>query len=141
MLFYKDKVIAWYQEAIAIKPIDAELKAALRTQERIPLFVTNLATELQKVQDLRLKKGKPLFGERTLKETVYDFVDVFIKGLVSAKNAEYEASINKIVRAQKAQELKDMESTLDGKPQGAFEEIEMEFVYDRAEEEEERKTT
>lgn len=136
MLFYKNKVIGWYQEAVTLKQIDSDLKSALRTQERVPQFIINLSSEFQKVQDYRLKKGKPMVDENTLRETVYDFVDVFIAGLVKSKELEQESMLKKLVREREIQDQKDLEATAQGKKQGIFEEIEMEFVNDRESKEE-----
>jgi hypothetical protein len=132
MSYHREKIKTWYDEAVRLSPkIESDLRAALKSHERVPLFISNLEKEFDKVQADRIKKGKPKFQESTLKGFVYDMVDVFAMLAKKAKDEAHASEITKILAERKRQELKDMESTEAGKPQGIYSEIEMTYLKER----------
>lgn len=123
-MYYLELVKKTYQEAIALNPnINSGLKTALKSQERMPLFLKNLAIELEKVQENRNRKGKLHYSEKAIKDTIYDMVDVFIMGVEMENKARMESQLQKRLAEQEAQKKKDLEDTASGKVSGEYEEL------------------
>lgn len=112
-----------YQEAIALKQMPSDLRLALKSQERMPLFLENLAKELEIIQADRLKKNKKLYQEKTIKDTIYDFVDIFISTVESEAQNRMKSDVQKMIDKQKEDERKDLEKTASGQVSGDYEEI------------------
>lgn len=123
-MYYLELVKKTYQEAIALNPnINSGLKTALKSQERMPLFLKNLAIELEKVQENRNRKGKVHYSEKAIKDAIYDMVDVFIMGVEMENKARMESQLQKRLAEQEAQKKKDLEDTASGKVSGEYEEL------------------
>ena len=112
-----------YQEAIALKQMPSDLRLALKSQERMPLFLENLAKELEIIQADRLKKNKKLYQEKTIKDTIYDFVDIFISTVETEAQNRIKTDMQKMIDKQKEDERKDLEKTANGQVSGDYEEI------------------
>jgi hypothetical protein len=71
--------IADYQEYIKLADLPTELKRALKTEERVPVFIDNLARQIHQL---------PVHVSRTrIKECVYDMTKIFISCV--QKRAEF----------------------------------------------------
>lgn len=112
-----------YQEAIALKQMPSDLRIALKSQERMPLFLENLAKELEIIQADRLKKNQKLYQEKTIKDTIYDFVDMFIHTVEAEAQNRMKSDMQKMIDKQKEDERKDLEKTAGGEVSGDYEEI------------------
>lgn len=114
---------------------DPELRRRLlrNRHPKIELFLQNLAIQVTQVQGMRLSQRKPLFGERTIQSLVTDMTEVFIKNIMAEAQRMYESDLAKSLREKEAQAIKDMESTLAGKPAGAFEEMGLQVGTDKVE--------
>jgi len=112
-----------YQEAIALKQMPSDLRIALKSQERMPLFLENLAKELEIIQADRLKKNQKLYQEKTIKDTIYDFVDMFIHTVEAEAQNRMKSDMQKMIDKQKEDERKDLEKTASGQVSGDYEEI------------------
>ena len=123
-MLYLNLVKKTYQEAIALNPtINSDLRAALKSHERMPLLFKNLAIELEKVQADRVNKWKKPFPEKTLKALIYDMVDVFIMGVEMEVKKRYQSDMERIEEEAKIKAQKDLEATASGVISGDFEEI------------------
>lgn len=123
-MYYKKLVEQAYQEALALnKNVNAELRAALRSHERMPLFLSNLAKNLEDLQASRRGLNRYIYPENQLRQIVYDFTEVFISGVVAEAESRYRSEVQKQMLAQQAQANKDLEATASGKVSGDFEEI------------------
>lgn len=120
----REKVKEYFHEAIRLKKdIPDDLRESLLNHERVNLFIDNLSGQLMKCQELRSKKGKPHYKLKTIKETVYDFADVFIHTVVVEADRRVESTIAEMSRQDVIQKQKDLESTANGKPAGEYEEL------------------
>lgn len=121
----KNHVRKWFYESIEKHPTaSSELKNAIKKRHpRVEGYLTKLAWEITQAQAHRLKSGKPAFKEATLKSTVQDMTNLFIIGIETEATRRIESDLTRLQREQEAQKIKDMESTLAGKPAGAFEEM------------------
>lgn len=88
MFDLRKKIVTHYQERVKTAEIPNELRRALKTEERIPLFVDNLTRELSKVRNLR---------EDQLRDSVYSMTDVFIAA-VKAKAEQRNLSELEVAR-------------------------------------------
>ena len=122
-MHYLNLVRKTYQEAIALKQMPSDLRSALKSQERMPKFLENLAKELETVQAGRIKKGKTPYQEKTIKDTIYDFVDMFIITVETEANNRMKTDLQKMIDKQKEDERKDLEKTASGQVSGDYEEI------------------
>lgn len=81
----RQMVITDYQERVAMRDdIPSELKRALKSHERVPLFVDNLTREINKIPEARAKaKIRRAFkmDRMKLKNIVYDLTDIFINNV------------------------------------------------------------
>lgn len=123
-MYYRRLVEETYKEAIALNnKIPSDLKAALKSHQKIPLFLHNLALELDKLQMLKQKQGQQPIAETKLKQIVYDFTDLFITGVKAKAEADYQSDIQKQMLAAKAQAEKDIDATASGKVSGDYADI------------------
>jgi hypothetical protein len=77
----KDQIITWYQKAVHESHADYELKAALRTHERIPKFIESMYMEFNKIIQQRQKQCKKPLRLETFSSHVKDLTLLFIKGI------------------------------------------------------------
>lgn len=123
-MYYRRLVEETYKEAIALNnKIPSDLRSALKSHNKIPLFLHNLALELDKLQALKQKQGKEPMAETKLKQIVYDFTDLFIVGVKAKAEADYQSDIQKQMLAAKAQAEKDLDATASGKVTGEYADI------------------
>lgn len=77
----RNMVMEDFRERVKLNPnISGELKAALKTNERVPQFVDNLTAEINKIfnsrRNYKLDRAK-------LKNLVYDLTDTFCLGVMN----------------------------------------------------------
>lgn len=131
---YQKKVREYYQEAVRILPsISSELKHSLKSSERVPLFIDNLAVEIKKAQEHQIKRGKKPFTTKTIKETVYSMTELFLNGIETEAQRRYESDLKRISREQEIQDQEDLEATSNGRSQGIYEELGVQIATDREE--------
>lgn len=93
-LIYQD-----YLEAVALSPnATPQLKAALKTNERVPAFLENLQAEVHKNQHL--------LDRQSIKQLVYDLTNVFIL-VVEGAYRQREMSDLALMAEKAKQEKKD----------------------------------
>lgn len=120
---FRNKVRQYYQEAIRFLVHDGEMRHALRTNDRVPAFIDNLASEFPKVNLLRFRQGKKPVNDLQVKDIVYQMTEVFITGLKSSYDQMQESDLQKIKReAAKAEEQK-LERASKGIMEDEFEEM------------------
>ena len=110
-----------YDEAIKLHPTaPSDLKIALRSHERIPLFVDNLARQFTLIAEQRTKKAQPLPSMKHLKEIVCDMVDVFIAGVKDEALKRQESDMKKMIRETEARNAKDLDASASGELTGDY---------------------
>lgn len=124
---YHKKVRRWYREAVRLnRGADPALRDTLLNSlsppPRVETLLTNLENQIKTIQAVRLSKGRKPVAQHVVKDMVFDFVNVFMANMETEAKLRYESDNARILREEKAQELKDMEATLAGKPSGIFEE-------------------
>lgn len=123
-MYYRKLVEDTYFECIALDPnLPLDLRTALKSHARIPLFLSNLAQELDKAQAARVGRGKSPIALNVIKSLVYEYTQMFIKGIQMQAEANYQSEVQKKLLEAQAQAQKDLEQTALGKPSGEFEEI------------------
>lgn len=133
-MFYRRKVIEAYRECVALNPkADAEMKAALNTNERVPGFIDRLAVQLEDVAAIRFKRGKPNLPDKVIKDIVYDMTDMFVAGLKETAKRNYESDLDRIQREQAAQKAKEIAETAEGNISEEFKEMGLVAITDERE--------
>lgn len=125
---YKAFVRKHYQNAIEKNTwANRELIASLRHHERVPSFIDNLAVQLKKAQEFRIKSGKPPFKIETIAWSVNEMTEVFLRGIESKANQRAESEIAKYQRKHAMDEANDIEQTLAGNPSGDYADLDIEI--------------
>lgn len=97
--------------------------ALLKKHPNVENYLILLTKEITKVQEHGIKKrGRP-YAQKYIEDVVKDMTNIFIKRLKFEAQKMYESDIVRLERERKIQEQKDMDATVDGKPQGIFEEM------------------
>jgi len=115
------QIKAWFLEAVQLDlEAPRELKdSILRGHERLEGFYDNLTDQIQKAEKLLESRGKTLKKE-TIQTTVYDMAKVFMQGLEGEAKRRYETDLQKFLRQQEADKIKEFESVLSGNAEGEF---------------------
>lgn len=95
-----------YCEAVALSKAPNELKRALKTHERTPVFINNLEKELKKV-DPRI------LNTITIKNTVYDLTNLYIHNVMRLANEKQMSALDKFQMQQKQSKLKKFKDDAD----------------------------
>lgn len=123
-MYYLKLVEDSYKEAIALMPdIPLDLRTALKSHNKIPLFLHNLAKQLDQTQATRINKSKAKLADQQIKEIVYDYAKIFIQGVVAEANARQQSDVQKHLLAAQEQAKKDLDLTASGKVSGEYEDI------------------
>lgn len=115
--------------ATIVAMTDQEISSELRwrlvsgNHPRINLLLDNLARELYNVQLIQVKRGQKPHTLSDLAWSVKEMTKVFVHGIELEATKMYKTEAARLLEQKKAQEEADMQSTLEGKPQGAFEEM------------------
>lgn len=114
----KQMIRADYQERVALRQdIPSEFKKSLKTHERIPVFVDNLAKEIGKIPDARRKNGQPLrwkLDRRKLKDLVYSMTDLFISSALKHCEDRHKSDLQKALEKEQAEKFKGLNNEGDG---------------------------
>lgn len=120
----REMVLSDYRERVSLNPnIPGELRSALKTHERVPVFVDNLCKEIAKFD--RLPK-KIKIDRMKLKKLVYDMTDMFCLAVKSEADNRYKSDIEKAIMRRDSEER----FKLDNEGNGIVEELGVE-VKDR----------
>ena len=123
-MLYFELVKTTYKEAVALNPrIPSDLKVALKTHEKIPLFFKNIAQELEKAQEERLKRNQKPFSEKVIKDFIYDVTEIFISGVRAEAEARAQSEIERLAKKAEADKKKDLESTIKGEAKGDYADV------------------
>ena len=77
-----------YQERIAALDINVEFKRALKTHERVPQFIDNLATEFLNINHSVKRE--------TIEKAVHDMTDFFVIGLQEKQKFQVMSDVAKM---------------------------------------------
>lgn len=112
--------------------IHGELKASLlRNNPLVEQFIKNISGQFEKVNALRVTKGKPALKKKTLEDTIIDFTKMMVRGIELQATRKQESDMAKYAREHKDDHIKEMEKTLAGETSGAaFEELGLELGKD-----------
>ena len=115
----------FYNEIRENKDISSELRRKLLTEKhpRLEIFLTNVSRQLMEAQQNRVLKGKKPFKLPDLVWSVRETTKVFLLTIEMEAAKMYQTEAQRIAAQNKASEQADMDATLEGKPQGAFEEM------------------
>lgn len=103
--------------------IPSEMKRSLKNSPHITTLMVRITTQLKRASDLQLKRRGKRFKTETLKNTIKDITELFIKGFEGHAEKRRESEIQKYMRAHAEDEQKDMQSTLEGNTAGIFEDM------------------
>lgn len=115
----------WYDAIKSSTEASYELKESvmkMRANE-VTNNVQVLIFELSKHHAASVKKrGRPL-NQKEQKQTVKVYVDTWLATVEMAAKQRMKTDAQKSLEAKKAQDIADIEATLNGTPQGIFEEM------------------
>lgn len=107
--------------------INGELKRSLKNHPKSDEIVANLSEQFRHVQDVRLKTGKKKISDMTLISAIRDFAEILVKGIEVEADKRIASELEKYMREHALDDEKDMQSTLEGKSTGAFEDMGLEI--------------
>jgi len=123
-------VVEHFEKAVLkLEPpkISVELKRQLlRDRDKHPrlgVFLSNMSKELVNMQTQRRKEGKK---PATLAQVIWlieEMTTVFVVSIEAEAKRRMESDLARLQREQEAQAQKDLDLTLEGKPQGIYEEM------------------
>lgn len=133
---YDKKVDQWFAEAIRAMPdIDPGLRDMLLQNRyvhpRLVTFKRNIVRELRNVQAIRLTKGRKPAKQDDVKDLVFGLVATFALKMQHFAEERVESDLKRRAKLDAIQEQKDIESTINGKAAGIFEEAGV-IVNDRS---------
>ena len=121
---YFEFVKKTYQEAIALNPrIPLDLRTALKSHEKIPLFFKNIAEQIERVQSERIAKNQKPFAETTIKGFIYDVTEIFVTGVRAEADDRARSEIERLAKKAEADKKADLESTIAGKAKGDYADV------------------
>lgn len=130
-MYYSKFVRDAYHEAVRLHPTaKEELKHSLKSNERVPQFVDQVALEIQQVQDVMLAKGADKIKDETIKGLVYDLTNMFIMGVEKRATDMQMSDAQKMLIRQQQSYQKDLE-TMGGDFADLIKEGGVKFVEDR----------
>lgn len=113
----REMVIADFQERVRMNPdIPDDLKQALKTNDRVPMFVDNLVAEISRFDRLPKKVN---VDRMKLKDLVYSMTDFFCFALKKYKDEQGMSDIQKLMHKAEA----NRGFTLDNQGNGYIEEL------------------
>lgn len=108
-----------YREAVQLLPeIPEELRKALKTHERVPKFFEGLQKEFATIEQRKIKMTR-----EDVKKVVYDLTMVFVACLKRRVDEQSMSDLGRLISKNKAQKIKDLDETADGKPSGEYIEL------------------
>lgn len=130
-MHYREQVRKSYNEAVSLHPTaDADLKQALRSNERVPRFIDNLSLELGKLAEIRAKRNKQPIDEVHIKEIVYEMTDTFIKGLIGNATRLRESDLARIAREDQEAKQREIELASQGQMTGDFKDMGLQEIQE-----------
>lgn len=104
--------------------ISEELRKKLMhgKHDRLERFYDSVSYHLEQAQMKYMRSKGKFFKPQTISSTVYDLAVVFVSGLETMAKKMYETEAKKALAERRKQDILDMESTLQGKASGIFEE-------------------
>ncbi len=110
-MFYARIVREAYNECVKLHPTaSSELKHSLRSNERVPTFIDEVANEIEQVQKVFTARGQPLIEEPAIKGLVYDLTNMFILGIEKRAEAMHMSDAQKMLLKQQADYQRDLEN-------------------------------
>lgn len=102
-----------------------ELIKSLKNSPRTKVFLHNLSEEISKAERLvTVRRGRPL-KLSTIQATIWDMSRLLLRGIEREATKRIQSEAEKKREQKEADYLKDLEATVDGNPQGEFEELEV----------------
>ena len=115
----------FYQFCAEQKNCPPNLLAALKNSPRTTMFLKNLSEEISKAERLvHKRRGRPL-KLKTIRDTIIDMSALLLRGIEKEANTNVLSDIEKSKIKAEEDYLKDLEATVDGKPQGEFKDLEI----------------
>lgn len=101
---YQEMVRREYVVAVAqSKRASPELKQSLRTNDRVPAFLDNLAMKLAEADLVLASRGK-IVKRETIVRLIHDFVDLWLAGLEAHANHRISSDASKSLATEKFEE-------------------------------------
>ncbi len=90
---YRSLVIEEYKKAVADAPVNPELKASLRTSDRVPAFIEKLFSEVARAEGIYFqRRGKPA-RVKNLRWLVRSMTEQFLQNIEAAAQAQYTSDL------------------------------------------------
>lgn len=115
------------------KRIPNEMKHALVGSHHLSGLVDRLTAQIKGVQDIQMKRNRKKIGTNTLRKYINDFVELFLKGFEGHAERRRQSDLKKYETEHAQDNEKDMQSTLEGKSAGVFEDMGLVIPEDQIE--------
>lgn len=125
-MWTKTQLTKAFHNAVLRSPYaTSELKSKLTRgkYERTETFLTNLRVELEKAVLVFIRKHKRKPNPQTVQSLIQDMTDIFCKNIERHADQMKMSDLAKSLIEKKAQEQAELESTVNGKAAGVFEEM------------------
>lgn len=138
-LFFADNPQQKFVRKTIIKFIDKhktfpnEAKRSLIASHHMNLMVENLDQQIKDVQALQLSRNRMKIPEDTLIWFIDGFTEVFIKGFLGHIEKRQASEIKKYQMEHADDDIKDMQSTLEGNSVGVYEDMGLVIPEDQLE--------
>ena len=110
-MFYRTFVRNAYHEAILLHPTaSSELKRSLKSNDRVPKFVDDVAIEVENVQKAFDLKGLEKLDDHAIKGLVYDLTNLFIQGVEKRAEEMHMSDAQKMLIKQRSDYQKDLDN-------------------------------
>lgn len=110
-MYYRKFVRDAYLEAVKLHPtVKQELKNALKSNDRVPKFVDDVAIEVQNVQDAFFLKNLEPMDDKAIKGLVYDLTNMFLQGCEQRATDMHMSDAQKMLIKQKQDYQRDLET-------------------------------
>lgn len=122
-----------FSSALKESGMPSDLQRHITDHERKSMFLSNMEEQLNLVERLRLSQGKGPLKKETLEWATFEMTNTFIQTVLEHKELQAKPAIEKTKIKAEHDNLRDIESTLQGKPSGDFADI-VESVEDTRDE-------
>lgn len=113
--------------------IPSDMKRSLKRSDHVLKLIGNVTIQIKAASDLQLKRRGKRFKTQTIKSTVEDITELFIRGFEGHVEQRRESELKKLMRKNIDDQQKDMQATLEGKSSGIFEDMGVMIPQDQQE--------
>ncbi len=120
----KNEINAAFDEYVHENYADnADMRHAIKSHPRRQRFLENLETEFRKVRIMNIGKGKKFYKPETIRWAVKQMMGFFVSSMELEANERVASDAEKARVKSEAEDMRDIDRTLEGKPSGDYADI------------------